>query len=170
MVAGIGAHRKSPGYGGLKEHDPTEMVPLGRFVLHPGDLLYLPRGYVHEAAANAEPSLHITLGLAPHRGTYWMRECIAVWCLWLAGVEVVDGLRGDPRWPSLVLLMAGCITLGLNGGLDFLSKRSRQSLVARPIARRLDAVQHWMRVHVVLRVLGYVVLIEILFGALVVLM
>ena len=156
VAAGSGAHRESAGYGGFKEHDPTELAPLGRFVLHPGDLLYLPRGYVHEAAANAEPSLHVTLGLAPHPGTYWMRECIAVWCLWLAGVEVVAVLRGDPRWPSLVLLMAGSIALGLNGGLHFLAKRSRQSLVAKPIDCRLNAVQHWVRVHVFLRVFCYV--------------
>ena len=86
-----------------------------------------------------------------------MRECIAVWCLWLAGVEVVAVLRGEPRWPSLVLLMAGSIALGLNGGLHFLAKKSRQSLVARPIDCRLNAVQHWVRVHVFLRVFGYVI-------------
>jgi ribosomal protein L16 Arg81 hydroxylase len=34
-----------------------------RFVLHPGDMLYVPRGLAHDAVANDEPSLHITTGL-----------------------------------------------------------------------------------------------------------
>ena len=156
VAAGIGAHLKSPGYGRLKEHDPTELVPLGRFVLHPGDLLYLPSGYIHEAAANAEPSLHITLGLAPHRGSYWMRECIAVWCLWLAGVEVVAVLRSDPRWSSLVLLMAGSIALGLNGGLHFLVVGHRRSQRKNPTGK-LRGVQRWLTVPVLGRVGVYLV-------------
>lgn len=36
------------------------------FVLRPGDLLYLPRGQVHEACTSDSASLHITLGLFPH--------------------------------------------------------------------------------------------------------
>lgn len=48
--------------------------PLGvcsrRQVLEPGDLLFLPRGFVHQAealatsAAEAQPSLHVTLSTA----------------------------------------------------------------------------------------------------------
>jgi hypothetical protein len=34
-----------------------------RFTLHQGDLLYIPRGFVHAAECGPEPSLHITLGL-----------------------------------------------------------------------------------------------------------
>lgn len=33
--------------------------------LLPGGLLYIPRGMVHSAAADAEPSLHLTIGLFP---------------------------------------------------------------------------------------------------------
>lgn len=36
--------------------------PVLEVTLHPGDVLYLPRGFVHEAEASAEePSAHLTL-------------------------------------------------------------------------------------------------------------
>ena len=36
--------------------------------LNPGDLLYIPRGIIHQAFTTATTSIHITLGLLP---TYW---------------------------------------------------------------------------------------------------
>ena len=39
--------------------------PVMDFVLRPGDTLYLPRGWPHEAETSAEPSLHVTVGLHP---------------------------------------------------------------------------------------------------------
>ena len=39
--------------------------PVMDFVLGPGDTLYLPRGWPHEAETSAEPSLHLTIGLHP---------------------------------------------------------------------------------------------------------
>src|SRR5579883_2055394 len=38
---------------------------LYKFVLEQGDIVYIPRGFVHAAECAAEPSLHITLGLLP---------------------------------------------------------------------------------------------------------
>lgn len=35
-------------------------------VLKPGDVLYLPRGWFHDAIASAEASLHLTVGVLPH--------------------------------------------------------------------------------------------------------
>lgn len=35
------------------------------FTLSQGDMIYIPRGFVHAAECGAEPSLHITLGLMP---------------------------------------------------------------------------------------------------------
>lgn len=44
-----------------------EQVQVGpeteRFLLQPGDMLYVPRGLAHDAVATGEPSLHITTGL-----------------------------------------------------------------------------------------------------------
>jgi bifunctional lysine-specific demethylase and histidyl-hydroxylase NO66 len=46
--------------------DPSEMRP-GPVVwtgqLDPGDVLYLPRGWLHRAGTNREPSLHLTIGV-----------------------------------------------------------------------------------------------------------
>jgi bifunctional lysine-specific demethylase and histidyl-hydroxylase NO66 len=36
--------------------------------LRPGDLLYIPRGYFHDALASSAESLHLTLGVTPHSG------------------------------------------------------------------------------------------------------
>ncbi|MEY2880517.1 MAG: hypothetical protein RLZZ15_2897 [Verrucomicrobiota bacterium] len=47
----------------------TTPGPLEReFLLRAGDLLYLPRGHVHEALTSDSASLHITLGLYPRFG------------------------------------------------------------------------------------------------------
>jgi ribosomal protein L16 Arg81 hydroxylase len=40
-------------------------TPSAEFDLHAGDLLYLPRGFVHEAATQADTSLHLTVGVHP---------------------------------------------------------------------------------------------------------
>ena len=46
------------------KHDPGE--PAQTFDLHPGDLLYIPRGYLHDAVAREGLTGHITFGLHPH--------------------------------------------------------------------------------------------------------
>jgi hypothetical protein len=38
--------------------------PIADFTLHPGDLLYMPRGTVHAAVSNDRASLHLTIGVA----------------------------------------------------------------------------------------------------------
>jgi len=44
-----------------------EKDPLYDITLKPGDVLYMPRGYVHEAATSAsEPSFHCTVAIATH--------------------------------------------------------------------------------------------------------
>lgn len=37
--------------------------PICEAVLHPGDVLYIPRGFVHEGIAGDRPSLHITVDI-----------------------------------------------------------------------------------------------------------
>jgi len=54
------AGRKS----GQDEIEPTELGPLVlEALLEPGDCLYLPRGFVHQAVAHDEPSVHLTIGI-----------------------------------------------------------------------------------------------------------
>jgi ribosomal protein L16 Arg81 hydroxylase len=44
-------------------HDVEVGAETDRFLLEPGDMLYVPRGLAHDAVATGEPSLHITTGL-----------------------------------------------------------------------------------------------------------
>ncbi len=37
--------------------------PIEEFVMEPGDLLYLPRGFVHEARTSEDISVHVTIGI-----------------------------------------------------------------------------------------------------------
>ncbi|MGI8683228.1 MAG: cupin domain-containing protein [Mycobacteriales bacterium] len=46
--------------GALLADDAT---PLISTVLRPGDVLYLPRGYIHAAETNADRSIHLTVGV-----------------------------------------------------------------------------------------------------------
>ncbi|CAK9024671.1 unnamed protein product [Durusdinium trenchii] len=74
------------------------------FTIHPHDVLYIPRGHLHEAATSSEPSLHITLTV-PTSDFCW-------------GVQMVKHLnthlRNEPFRPDLRSLcqasLAQCLT------------------------------------------------------------
>jgi hypothetical protein len=40
---------------------------VGDYLLEPGDTLYVPRGWIHQAVTIGEPSLHVTIGVNVHR-------------------------------------------------------------------------------------------------------
>jgi ribosomal protein L16 Arg81 hydroxylase len=40
-----------------------QAVQIAELTLEPGDVLYLPRGFIHGASSNAETSLHLTIGI-----------------------------------------------------------------------------------------------------------
>ncbi|MCM2410859.1 JmjC domain-containing protein [Streptomyces sp. RKAG290] len=68
-------------------------------VLEPGDVLYLPRGWLHAAEAQGEVSIHLTLGI--HSWTrYELAEQLAQ--------AALTALREDPR-------MRGSLPLGVDG-------------------------------------------------------
>lgn len=50
----------------------AEREPLEEFVMTPGDVLYLPRGYLHSATALGDISIHLTIGV--HQ---WTRHHLA---------------------------------------------------------------------------------------------
>jgi hypothetical protein len=54
----LGTQRWSPDLG-----DPGS--PVEELTLQPGDTLYLPRGWPHEAVAQEDDTLHLTIGLHP---------------------------------------------------------------------------------------------------------
>jgi ribosomal protein L16 Arg81 hydroxylase len=56
--------RVFPGKNEIMSDEDRELRgDLDSFVLEQGDLIYIPRGFVHAAECGSEPSLHITLGV-----------------------------------------------------------------------------------------------------------
>jgi ribosomal protein L16 Arg81 hydroxylase len=58
------------GFPSKDEHMGEEGREIGEdhqsFTLRSGDVLYIPRGYVHAGECGTEPSMHITLGVLPY--------------------------------------------------------------------------------------------------------
>jgi hypothetical protein len=56
-----------PARGGGKTSQDIDEAEVGSLVLEellkPGDCLYLPRGFVHQAESRDEPSVHLTIGV-----------------------------------------------------------------------------------------------------------
>src|SRR5579862_536898 len=51
------------------------------FMLHAGDFLYIPRGFLNHARSADEISVHVTVGVLPYRWSDVMLEAIAQLCL-----------------------------------------------------------------------------------------
>lgn len=68
-------------------------------VLEPGDVLYLPRGWLHAAQAQGEVSIHLTLGIHS-----WTRHALAE----QLAQSALALLRDDPQ-------MRGTLPLGVHG-------------------------------------------------------
>ncbi len=64
---------------------PPEGEPLLSCILHPGDVLYVPRGHWHYAMAQADPSIHLTIGIHCQTGIHFLE--------WM-----VSQLRQQPEW------------------------------------------------------------------------
>lgn len=64
--------------------NPPDELRLG-CTLSPGDVLYIPRGHWHEATAQVEPSMHLTVGLYARTGIDFMT--------WFT-----NELRADVNW------------------------------------------------------------------------
>lgn len=63
------------------QHFDSTVHPLGEvtqsFTLNPGDMLYIPRGLVHDATSNDEISLHITTGVMANSWTDLMLDALS---------------------------------------------------------------------------------------------
>lgn len=69
---------------------PKDDVPVFDGILEEGAILYIPRGWWHVATPVEEPSLHLTVALAPPSGQEYLR--------WLVGKALADPrFRAD--WP-----------------------------------------------------------------------
>lgn len=60
------------------EQGATELGDFAKFILTPGDLLYLPRGFPHEAVTSESSSLHLTVGVHAYRWVDLMTEALGV--------------------------------------------------------------------------------------------
>lgn len=75
---------------------PNVGAPQQELVLEPGDLLYVPRGHIHEAAALDTLSLHVTIGVTVPRATDLISEMLLI-----AAHEDVEFRRALP--PDFIL-------------------------------------------------------------------
>lgn len=60
-------------------HDKRTQLPgdvLMEIDMRPGDLLYIPRGFMHEGRANDDLSMHLTFGLYPRRAIQVLDELL----------------------------------------------------------------------------------------------
>lgn len=102
-----------PDYG-----DPTREVTL-----HPGDLLYLPRGVPHSAASTSEHSIHLTIGLYPLRRHEFLSRLVDLLAFEDEGlrrrmsIEVMKGERPEASAAELFRELAD-IADGLEKPID----------------------------------------------------
>ena len=72
-----GATERWPTRRGVGSEAPRPEAPVDSFVLAPGDVLYLPRGYWHAAVGLGGPTLHLTVGLTRKSGAdllHWLAD------------------------------------------------------------------------------------------------
>ncbi|MFF9481360.1 cupin domain-containing protein [Streptomyces sp. NPDC014733] len=75
-----GSTRAAPMHLDMEEPEEPPEEPIADFVLTPGDVLYLPRGWWHAVSASeGERSLHLTCGLSVSTGAdliVWLSEIL----------------------------------------------------------------------------------------------
>jgi hypothetical protein len=96
-----------------------EVDGLGSFRLAAGDVLYVPAGTDHVAATEAEPSLHLTVGI--HRPTH---ERIARSALDVARERTLDDVASDDERLSRLAVEFGRV--GTSEAIDRLRRPARR--------------------------------------------
>jgi bifunctional lysine-specific demethylase and histidyl-hydroxylase NO66 len=98
------------------KHGPAESAgDFREFTLRPGDVLYLPRGFPHEAVTAASPSLHLTVGIHVYRWMDLMVEAVRL----LADEQVSlraalpPGFLGDPLDAAHATKLANDLALAM---------------------------------------------------------
>ena len=88
----------------------ADMPVRQTFTLQPGDLLYLPRGVVHEARATEETSLHITLGILAVNWGDLLAEAVRLAVLEDPGLRrALPRVPPGPDAPALAPLLEAAI-------------------------------------------------------------
>ena len=106
------------GRADIREEECGE--PLHDLTLEAGDLLYLPRGFVHEARTGEEFSVHLTLGLH-----------VLTWLDFLS-VALGQAANADERFRR-------ALPAGLGAGVAHEGLREQFALLLEAFARRSDA-------------------------------
>jgi ribosomal protein L16 Arg81 hydroxylase len=88
-------------------------APLREFDMKPGDLLYLPRGTVHDATSNDEASLHLTIGVAPLTWAGYLQIVLRD-----AATRDVRLREGIPRHPNRLRETVGSLLNDISGHID----------------------------------------------------
>ena len=112
-------------------HPSSESLstPAAEFVLKQGELLYIPRGVVHEAMTTDDSSIHLTLGIHVWRWADLLREAV----LSLAETDV----RLRKSLPVGLLADDGAAADALDAHLRELLRACAETAGARPALRRL---------------------------------
>jgi hypothetical protein len=114
---------KVPGTNEYMTEQGRELAPdADSFTLNQGDMIYIPRGFIHAAECGSEPSLHITLGLIPQT---WSN---------LLHMAVNAAIQGDEH-------LLGALPLGfLRGGQEHLVAGTLAALRKIADEKYLDTV------------------------------
>jgi ribosomal protein L16 Arg81 hydroxylase len=100
------------------------------FTLNQGDMVYIPRGYVHAAECGPEPSLHITLGMVPFTWAELLQAMTK------AAIQKDDRLRA-----ALPLGFIGADTTKLmNGALAALREMADKAFLTGVLDQYVDEV------------------------------
>ncbi|MEV8565850.1 cupin domain-containing protein [Streptomyces sp. NPDC051322] len=103
--------------------------PLLEVTLVPGDVLYVPHGTPHAAAAKSELSLHLSVGVEPRRWRELLRDIVA-------SVVEDDEFHG---WPRLDHGQDSDVLTALSGKLELLRERLSRLDVASEAKRLHEA-------------------------------
>jgi ribosomal protein L16 Arg81 hydroxylase len=63
----------------IKKRDQESFIEESKYLLTPGDVLYIPRGKYHQAKSTSDTSMHLTIGIFPLIG-YQLLQQLAVKC------------------------------------------------------------------------------------------
>jgi hypothetical protein len=134
----------------------AERPPLLEETLHPGDVLYLPRGYVHAATALGDVSTHLTIGVPPWTRRHLADELVAqvlaaasederVRASLGLGVSLTDAGAWeadlDVVREALVRALRDVPAEALIESLDLKSRRSQRAAPVSPVATVRAAAQ-----------------------------
>jgi hypothetical protein len=127
----------------------AEQPPLLEETLRPGDVLYLPRGYLHAATALGDVSTHLTIGVHPWTRRHVADELVAqalatasederVRASLGLGVDLTDSEAWDGDFDvvreALVRALRDVPAEALTDALDLKSRRAQRAAPVNPVA------------------------------------